>query len=61
MHSGKCRSGVFPSQFALAGSLLASEHFFLALSGYAKLSHNFYNLVFVTSSLFWIATVFRTF
>ena len=39
------------SQFALAGSLLASEHFHLVLSGYAKLSHIFSNLVFMTSSL----------
>ena len=52
VHYGKCGSGVFSSQFALAGSLLASEHFLLVLSGYAKLSHNFSNLVFVTSSLF---------
>ena len=51
MHYGKCGGGVFLSQFALAGSLLASEHFHLVLSGYAKLSHIFSNLVFMTSSL----------
>ena len=52
MHCEKCGSGLFPGQFALAGSLLASEYFHLVLSGYVKLSHNFSNSVFMTSSLF---------
>ena len=51
MHYRKSGSGLFPGQFALAGSLLASEHFHLVLSGYSKLSHIFSNLVFMTSSL----------
>ena len=48
-----------PCQFALTGSILQVNIFYLALSGYTNLSHNFTNLNFGCVSLLrWLDWIF---